>query len=91
MEFQKQTDSRRRSNRKQTQTPVVLRLTPQTLEGQADSLSPGGVLLFSNGSLEVEVQFEEDGVLKTRTGRLARSERVSATRQSWAIEFDDAG
>jgi len=91
MEQDKQTQNRRRSKRRQKQTPIVLRLASQAIEGQAESLSDGGALFFSNDSLEVEVQYEENGVLRTRIGRLARSERVSATRQSWAIEFDDAG
>lgn len=91
MEPNKQTQSRRRSSRKQRQTPLVLRLASQAIEGQAESLSGSGALFFSNGTLEVEVQYEENGVLQTRIGRLARSERVSGTRQSWAIEFNDVG
>jgi len=83
-----QTENRRRSRRKRQQTSITLRIPDQSIEGNAESCTGSGALFHTDLPLTVEIQFEEDGVSKTRTGRLIRTERVSEARQSWAVEFD---
>ncbi len=84
-----QTQDRRQSRRKREQTRITLHVTDQHLAGSAESVTKSGVLFHTDGSLEVEIEVEEDGVLRTRKGRLIRTERVSEARQGWAVEFDD--
>jgi len=89
MNFSEQTKSRRSSTRARKEQPVVLRIVEQTVAGNAENCSGSGALFYTGETLSVEIDYEEDGVHKTRTGRLVRTERVSDTRQSWAVQFDE--
>lgn len=65
----------------------MLRIPEQVLEGNAQNHSASGVLLHTDGSLQIEVEIESGEGTRRLTGRLVRSERVDDQRQGWAIQF----
>lgn len=85
-----QVDDRRRGNRKLASGAVRLTLQSQVLTGRADNVSPTGILLYSEGELRVQVETNDNGVTKTRSGRLVRAQRMGQQEIGWAIEFDPA-
>ena len=83
-----QTGERRRTRRRASQGTVRLSVETREIEGRADNISHSGLLFFSEGDLRVRVEVEEHGVVKQRTGRLVRAQRMRADSFGWAIEFD---
>lgn len=79
---------RRRARRRSTKANVHLTLESCEVHGEADNISQSGLLFFSEGELRVKIDLEEDGVVKRRTGRLVRAQRMRGASFGWAIEFD---
>ena len=82
------TEDRRHTLREPSSARVRVTLAEQELEGIAENVSRAGVLFFSPEALAVSVEIEEDGVVRTLVGRVARVERMSAENSGYAIEFD---
>ena len=80
--------NRRREPRKQVKGSVHLKVDAQDLTGEADNLSRSGILFFTEGDLQVELEIESGGEMMKRTGRLVRCERIHDSRRGWAVEFD---
>ena len=80
--------NRRRAPRKQVKGIVHLKVDAQDLTGEADNLSRSGILFFTEGDLQVELEIESGGEMMKRTGRLVRCERIHDSRRGWAVEFD---
>lgn len=87
-EFATETGERRRARRVTTRGRIKLSIDTQELEGRAENVSQSGVLFFSEGDLRVTVEVEENGVVKQRSGRLVRAQRMRGDRFGWAVEFD---
>ena len=81
------TQDRRESDRQRSHQKVTVRIAATEIEGNAENISKSGVLLHTEGTLEVVVAIEEDGATREVPGRLVRSERIHGTRQGWALEF----
>lgn len=81
-------EDRRDNGRARLSSPVQLHVEEAKLEGSADNISRSGVLFFTEGTLQVTVEIEEDGVIRSRNGRLVRSERIRGNQQGWAVEFE---
>ncbi|MDP6408854.1 MAG: PilZ domain-containing protein [Planctomycetota bacterium] len=79
---------RRRNLRRPSSATVRLRFGAEAIEGRAENVAPGGVLFFTEGEVRVEVELLEDGVSRTVTGHLVRSERIEGERRGWAVELD---
>lgn len=79
---------RRRGRREAILGKVRLLLDSQALEGEGDNVSHSGILFFTDGEVQVEVEFEEGGVLRRMRGHLVRCERIRGNRRGWAVEFD---
>jgi hypothetical protein len=80
--------NRRRAARRQIKGVVRLQINEQHLTGEADNLSKSGVLFFTEGDLEVELEIDCGGELTKKTGRVVRCERIHDSRRGWAVEFD---
>jgi len=87
-EFATETGERRRARRLTNRGRVKLTIDTKELEGRADNVSQSGVLFFSEGELRVTVEVEENGIVKSRPGRLVRAQRMRGDRFGWAVEFD---
>jgi hypothetical protein len=83
-----QVGERRRGSREKIGGKVSLILEGQSLEGDADNVSRTGILFFTDGEVKVEVEYEEDGVLRRMRGQLVRCERIRGNRRGWAVEFE---
>lgn len=81
-------DERRRGNRTRASGTVKLTLASRELVGRAGNVSPSGILFYSDGELRVQVETDENGVARTRSGRLVRAQRMGDQSIGWAIEFD---
>ena len=80
--------NRRRAPRKQVKGSVHLKVDAQDITGEVDNLSRSGILFFTEGDLQVELEIESGGEMIKRTGRLVRCERIHDSRRGWAVEFD---
>ena len=80
--------NRRRAPRKQVKGSVHLKVDAQDITGEVDNLSRSGILFFTEGDLNVELEIESGGEMVKRTGRLVRCERIHDSRRGWAVEFD---
>lgn len=79
---------RRTAPRQSILGKVRVRLDAQGLEGDGDNVSRSGILFYTQGDVEVEVEFEENGVVQRRKGHLVRCERIRGERRGWAVEFE---
>lgn len=79
---------RRVASRQSLLGKVRIHLDAQDLEGDGDNVSRSGILFYTHGDVEVEVEFEEDGVVQRRMGHLVRCERIRGDRRGWAVEFE---
>lgn len=79
---------RRQGDRRGSQGEVKVSLETRELTGQAENVSPSGVLFLSQGDLRVVIEFQEQGVTEQRTGRLVRAQRMKGDTIGWAVEFD---
>ena len=79
---------RRTAERQQLGSPVRIRIETPELAGEAENLSSTGILFFTDGDLCVEVEVEDDGVVRRLHGHLVRCERIEGNRRGWAVEFD---
>ena len=84
-----QTADQRKSDRRDVDGNVRVHVVAADVVGGVRNLSEGGVMLTVHDSLRVTVEVEVDGVVHTRTGRLARIQRMSGDEHAMAIEFDD--
>jgi hypothetical protein len=82
--------NRRRAERRELHSNLRLSLDAQSIEGLTENVSDVGALFFSEGSLRVTVEFEDEGETRRYTGRLVRAQRMSEDRVGYAIEFDEA-
>ena len=82
--------NRRRAERRELHSSLRLSIDAQTLAGLTENVSEVGALFFSEESLRVTVEFEEDGQTRSFAGRLVRAQRMSEDRVGYAIEFDEA-
>ena len=80
---------RRRHPRRGATGRVVLHPLSDPLLAQADNISEGGLLVYAQGELRVEVEVEIDGRRERRRGRICRLQRMLDERLGLAIEFDD--
>lgn len=78
----------RRQDRLPLQAKIRMCFDGRSIEGLTDNISGVGLLFFTDQPLAVSVQVEEDGVLRKRTGRLVRAQRMSHDTTGIAIEFD---
>jgi hypothetical protein len=83
-----ETGERRRNRRQKSRGRVVLQVQTSSIEGRTENVSDTGILFFSTDELTVTVQIEENGETRTRTGRIARAQRVHGDSFGWAVEFD---
>ena len=79
---------RRRGRRDPLLGKVRLLLSSQALDGDADNVSHSGILFFTDGEMRVEVEYQEGGVVRRKSGHLVRCERIHGNRRGWAVEFD---
>ena len=80
--------NRRRAGRRTVQSELTLKVKSESITGVSDNFSHIGILFFSKEPLRVEVEVEEDGELRTYSGRLVRVQRMSAENTGFAVEFD---
>jgi hypothetical protein len=80
-------NDRRTAPRQASSGRVAVHLLAQDLQGDGDNVSRSGILFYTQGDVEVEVEFEQDGVLQRRIGHLVRCERIRGNRGGWAVEF----
>lgn len=80
----------RRKTRNPLNATVTMRFDPSGVEGTADNMSSVGLMFFTDDALRVTVEFEEDGKVHTRQGRLVRVQRMNDTNTGVALEFDEA-
>jgi hypothetical protein len=83
------TDDRREDPRRSFFGKLRMRVDSLHLEGQAENVSATGILFFTDRPLRVTVEIEDNGVLKSRPGRLVRAQRVNGDSTGWAVEFDE--
>ena len=90
MEHQDSTSTadQRRTDRKELEASITMRLETDELVGQGDNISRAGLLFFSDQPLRVSVEVEQGGELRTFHGRLIRLQRISDASTGLAIEFD---
>lgn len=81
-------DERRAAPRQDKQLPVRLQLDATALSGTSENISGVGILFFTDDSLRVTVEIEEDGRTRTRSGRLVRVQRMTLDSTGFAVEFD---
>ena len=81
---------RRVAPRARLASRLTLRIEPVALDGHAENISRSGVLFFTENTLRVTVEIEDDGVVRERPGRLVRAERIRGEQQGWAVEFGAA-
>ena len=81
---------RRRAERRELHSNLRLSLDTQSIQGLTENVSDVGALFFSEESLRVTVEFEDEGQTRRYTGRLVRAQRMSEDRVGYAIEFDEA-
>jgi hypothetical protein len=81
--------SDKRRHRRRTSAGKV-RLTIEAVEvvGEAENVSRSGILFFSEGTLRVRVEVEENGGMTKKSGRLIRVQRMRGESIGWAVEFD---
>ncbi len=86
----KRTESgeRRRSDRRESRAPVQVTIETRGLAGEAQNVSPSGVLFLTGDALRVVIEFEDGGRTERRTGRLVRAQRMTDRTIGWAVEFD---
>ncbi len=82
------TEERRASQREERRSPLRLTIDSLSMEGVTENLSGVGVLFFSEASLRVSVEMEENGQKRVRRGRLVRVQRMSLENTGFAVEFD---
>lgn len=82
------TADQRRTDRRDLEAPVHMRLETRELVGQSENLSRAGLLFFSDEPLRVSVDVQEAGGVRTYRGRLIRVQRMSESSTGLAIEFD---
>jgi hypothetical protein len=88
--FSTSTSDRRRSQRRDLESPVRLTLETPELQGKASNISSSGILFFTEGELKVTVEIEENGETRRVSGSLVRCERIKGDHRGWAVEFDRA-
>lgn len=82
------TGERRAAERRDSNAGLRLTVDGVDLVGTTENVSGVGVLFFSEGSLRVSVEYEEDGQRRVRKGRLVRVQRMSLDNTGFAVEFD---
>ena len=82
------TADQRRTNRKDIEAPVTMRLETSALSGLSDNISRAGLLFFTEEPLRVTLEVQEGGGRRTYRGRLIRLQRMSESSTGLAIEFD---
>jgi hypothetical protein len=80
--------NRRRADRRTSEARITLRVRSEAIEGVTDNLSHIGVLFFTEDPLRVEIEVDEEGALRTFSGRLVRLQRMSERNTGFAVEFD---
>jgi hypothetical protein len=83
------TRDRRTKPRRASNASVRVLVAEQEITGQADDISRSGILFFTDSSLKIEIEIEEDGRTTRRTGRLVRAQVMSPDRIGWAVEFEN--
>lgn len=81
-------DERRAEARLPKNLPVRLSVDSADLHGISENISGVGVLFFTESSLKVTIEINEEGAKRTRTGRLVRVQRMSLDSTGFAVEFD---
>jgi hypothetical protein len=79
---------RRAANRRAERGTVRLTVQTKAIDGEAENVSPTGILFLSDADVRVSVEVEDDGVAVRRSGRLVRVQRLRGGRSGWAVEFD---
>jgi hypothetical protein len=82
------TSDQRRTNRKDVEAPVTMRLETDQLAGLTDNISRAGLLFFTDEPLRVTVEVEDAAGRRTLRGRLIRLQRMNDTATGLAVEFD---
>lgn len=78
----------RRDGRLPVETKIHMCFDTRAIEGMTDNISGVGLLFFTSQPVVVAIQLEEGGVLRRRTGRLVRAQRMNADSTGIAVEFD---
>ena len=84
-----ETENRRRHSRRESEVGITVNIDTDQFAGLTQNVSQAGVFFFSNDSLRVTVELEQDGATIRRHGQLVRVERMNAETTGFAIEFDD--
>ena len=79
---------RRSDTRQHADAEIRVEVSTDKFGGRAENLSQAGVFFFSGDKMRVQVEFEEEGKVQTRTGHLVRVERLSQDTIGYAIEFE---
>ena len=79
---------RRRHRRRPSKVRVRLAIDSTEIRGEVENVSRSGLLFFSEGSIGVTLDIEENGQVTKRTGRVVRAQRIRGNSFGWAIEFD---
>lgn len=82
------TADQRRTNRRDIEAAVTMRLETTALEGQSDNISRAGLLFYSDQPVRVTVEVMEPSGLRTYRGKLIRLQRISESNTGLAVEFD---
>ena len=78
----------RREPRRPQSGPITANVAAQALSGKVSNASAGGIMFLSEASLQITVEFEQDGQSQRRSGRLVRVQGMNAEETAFAIEFD---
>ena len=81
-------DEQRRQPRHVESGAITLSIDLQELVGEVSNLSAGGIMFLSAGDLSITVEYEEQGQVRRRRGRLVRVQRMSSKDTAYAIEFE---
>jgi hypothetical protein len=83
------TAEQRRSARRSLEVPIRMSVTGGVVRGTTDNVSGVGLMFFAEEPLRVQVEFEDaDGIVRLHTGRLVRTQKITASTTGYAIEFD---
>ena len=83
-----QISDKRRHRRRASASQVRLTIEAVQIIGEAENVSRSGILFFSEGTLRVRVEVEENGGMTKKSGRLVRAQRMRGDSIGWAVEFD---
>ncbi len=79
---------RRKTSRRRVSAKISMTIETSEIEGVTDNISMVGVLFFSQEAVRVRMEIEEDGELRSMTGKLVRAQRMKESNTGFAVEFD---